>query len=64
MVRLAFPRRVYTQSHVDYLAEVIAAVAEQKRSFPATGSSSRRRCCGTSPPVWSRCRMSDVARCW
>ncbi len=26
LVRLAFPRRVYTQSHVDYLAEVMAHV--------------------------------------
>jgi tryptophanase len=26
LVRLAFPRRVYTQSHVDYLAEVLAHV--------------------------------------
>lgn len=30
LVRLAFPRRVYTQSHVDYLAEVILRVNEVK----------------------------------
>lgn len=30
LVRLAFPRRTYTQSHVDYLAEVLLRVAEQK----------------------------------
>ena len=28
LVRLAFPRRVYTQSHVDYLAEVLVHVNE------------------------------------
>jgi tryptophanase len=33
LVRLAFPRRVYTQSHVDYLAEVILAVYEQRQSL-------------------------------
>ncbi len=31
LVRLAFPRRVYTQSHVDYLAEVILHVNEMKK---------------------------------
>lgn len=34
LVRLAFPRRVYTQSHVDYLAEVILAINERKEMIP------------------------------
>ena len=30
LVRLAIPRRTYTQSHVDYVIEVCAAVAERR----------------------------------
>lgn len=33
LVRLAFPRRVYTQSHVDYIAEVIIGVYKQRASL-------------------------------
>ncbi|HSL60243.1 MAG TPA: tryptophanase [Desulfotignum sp.] len=34
LVRLAFPRRVYTQSHFDYLIEVIKTVWESRDQIP------------------------------
>ena len=34
LVRLAFPRRVYTQSHVDFLVEVILEVYAQRERLP------------------------------
>jgi tryptophanase len=35
LVRLAIPRRVYTQSHVDFLIEVVADVASRAKSIRA-----------------------------
>ncbi|GGS55764.1 tryptophanase [Actinokineospora fastidiosa] len=34
LVRLAIPRRVYTQSHLEYVAEVIAGIAKDPESVP------------------------------
>ena len=34
LVRLAMPRRVYTQSHIDYLIEVITLVFRERASIP------------------------------
>ncbi|MDP6843835.1 MAG: beta-eliminating lyase-related protein, partial [Rhodospirillales bacterium] len=33
LVRLAIPRRVYTQSHMDYVLEVILEVFERRRAM-------------------------------
>lgn len=34
LVRLAMPRRVYTQSHVDYVTEVVIQVFEKRNTLP------------------------------
>jgi tryptophanase len=34
LVRLAIPRRVYTQSHMDYVIEVVVECFEHRREFP------------------------------
>jgi tryptophanase len=34
LVRLTFPRRTYTQSHMDYLIEVVAAVWNKREQLP------------------------------
>jgi tryptophanase len=34
LVRLAIPRRTYTQSHIDYVIEVVTSVAKDAASLP------------------------------
>ena len=44
LVRLAIPRRVYTQSHIDYVAEAVIEVASHKNEL-------RGYCMTSGPPV-------------
>ncbi len=34
LVRLTFPRRVYTQSHFDFVVEVLKQIGEQRNKIP------------------------------
>jgi len=34
LVRLAIPRRTYTQSHIDYVIEAVTRVAERAAELP------------------------------
>ena len=54
LVRLAIPRRVYTQSHIDYVVEVVLDVWKQRQQIRGLQLISGRRSCGTSPRGWSR----------
>jgi hypothetical protein len=57
LVRLAFPRRVYTQSHVDYLAEVTLEAYAQRETLRGYRSPGRPPPCATSPRSLSQYRL-------
>ena len=57
LVRLAIPRRVYTQSHMDYVIEVILAVWKRREEIRGMQLTYQAPSCGTSPPTLSRSRQ-------
>ena len=48
LVRLTIPRRVYTQSHIDYAAEGIISLYQNRERIRGCASSRNRPSCGTS----------------
>ena len=54
LVRIAIPRRTYTQGRIDYVIEVVTRVADHAADLPACGSSPSLGNFGTSPPVSHR----------
>ena len=55
LVRLAFPRRMYTQSPLDYAAEVIADLKHHARTIRGVRILRQPPFCGTSPASASGC---------
>ncbi len=67
LVRLAIPRRVYTQSHIDYVVEVILAVWERREQIQGLRLKYEapflRHFTAQLEPVEAGCQL-PVAGCW
>jgi tryptophanase len=64
LVRLAFPRRVYTQSHMDYVVEAVGYVFERRARLGGLGIADepptlRHFTCAFEPIGWDPCAPLD-----
>ena len=52
LVRMALPRRVYTNSHLDYIAEIAEKIVNKKESIPGYKITRQTSFSGISPVTW------------
>ena len=61
LVRLAIPRRVYTQSHLDYVAATLKSIWNKRENYRDTESRMNLSCSGILPRILSRFASASFA---
>jgi len=62
LTRLTIPRRVYTQAHMDVVAESVKAVFDAREKTKGLKMVYEPNTCASSRPATNGCKMPDSAR--